>query len=147
MSVVKKMKVLALSSLALTLVSCGGDSNGSKKSRPEMNAVCDSLECMSTVDWKITLQGQDFPKKTRLEINGESVLDECMGKQQYSIDREGTPQSVSLPNYLVPRRGELKIKIVDQGWDCSSETVVLNNDNVGFELDKSEAGTRIVINL
>lgn len=139
-------KILALAGLTLTLVSCGNDSKSSKSTQ-EINPVCDSIECLSNITWKINLQGQDFPRKSRVEINAVSVLDECMGKQQYSIDRDSTPQSLTLENYTVPRAGEVKIHIVDQGWDCSEEQTFIKNDNVTFEVDKGVAGNRVIINL
>lgn len=142
----KSLKVLALVGLTMTLVSCGNDSKSSKRA-PEMNPVCDGIECLSSVTWKINLQGQDFPRKARVEINGASVLDECMGKQEYSIDRDSTPQSLTLENFTVPRAGDVKIHIVDQGWDCSDERTFISNDNVPFEVERGVAGSRVIINL
>ena len=145
-SLKKGLFLVAVSSLLLSLASCGNDSKSSRKSKV-LNPVCDSIDCLSSVDWKINLQGQVFPGKTRLEINDETVLDECMSKQQYQIDRDAAPQSITLYSFRVPKKGQVKMKIVDQGWDCSQERVFLYRDNVDFTLTKGLNGRFILINL
>ncbi len=148
MSFRKNLSLVALSTLLVTAVSCGNDSKSSKKkSTPEVNPVCDSIDCMSTVNWKIVLQGQVFPVKTRVDINGETVLDECMGKQQYSIDRSAAPMSITLDNFYVPRAGAANIKIIDRGWDCRQNINFISVENAQFEVVKSSGLREILFNL
>jgi hypothetical protein len=109
---------LITGTLLLSLASCGNDKKTS--SRQEANPVCSEIDCLSSVNWKIQLQGRAFPDKARLDINGTTVLNECVSKQRYSIDRYTEPQSVYLDNFYVPKRGELKISVVDLG-QCDSE--------------------------
>lgn len=135
------------STLLLSLVSCGNKKSNSKTSGSVVNTVCDNINCMSSIDWKIFLQGQVFPKKSRLEINGETVLDECLSKQQYRIDRESAPQSITLGGFIVPKQGQVRLRIVDQGWDCSDERTFIQKENVPFEVVKTITGREIVINL
>src|SRR5690554_2042047 len=130
----KTMSLLSLTAALLLTVSCGGkDSSSSsspkQKKGVELNTVCDRLECLSTVDWRLILQGQNFPEKTKLIIDNETVLDECLGKQQYSVNRSTAPMSIRLDNYKVPR-GPINIKIVDQGWDCRQHTTFLDKRGV-----------------
>lgn len=139
--------LLSLSVLLLT-VACGGDSSSSKRKKGvELNTVCDRLECLTSVDWKLVLQGQNFPEKTKLVIDGETVLDECLGKQQYSVNRMAAPMSISLDNFKVPM-GPINIKIVDQGWDCRQHTTFLDKRGVSYNLEKSNFGVQqLVIDL
>ena len=118
--------LLSISALLLT-VACGSDKSSSspkEKTGVELNTVCERLECLSVVDWKLVLQGQNFPEKTKLIIDNETVLDECLGKQQYSVDRNSAPMSITLDSFRVPS-GPINVKIVDQGWDCRSHTTFL----------------------
>lgn len=141
----KKMTTLAVSSLLLTLASCGGDSKSSKK-RAELNTVCEDVSCLSTVNWKIVLQGRVFPDRARVDINGSTVLNECVSKQKYVINRDAVPQSIYLDNYIVPKRGDLKIRVVDLGH-CDSASTFIEDDKVNFELVKHGLGREILINL
>lgn len=144
MSTKKNLKVLIAGSLLLTLVSCGNDNKS--KSRSELN-TCGEIDCLSSVNWKILLQGRSFPEKSRVDINGTTVLNECVSKQKYAIDRAAEPETLYLENYLVPKRGELKIDVVDLGSDCASESSFISNDNVDFEVSKTLDVTEVVINL
>lgn len=147
MNVRKNLTLLAVSSLILTLASCGNDSKSSRKQAPEVNPICDSINCMSSINWKIVLQGQVFPENTRVDINGETVLDECMGKQQYQINRSAAPMSLTLDNFYVPRSGAANIKVIDQGWDCRQEITFLSVENAQFEVVKSSGMREILFNL
>lgn len=145
MKVGKKMSAIVASSLLLTLVSCGGDSSSSNK-RKEANTVCEDLSCYSSLNWKIALQGRVFPDKTRIDINGTTVLNECVSKQKYMIDRDAVPQYLYLENYTVPKRGDLKIKVLDLGH-CDSASTFIEDNNVNFEMVKHGLGREIQINL
>lgn len=140
----KNFSLIVAGSLLLTLVSCG---NNDKSSSRRGNDVCGEVDCLSSVDWKIQLQGKAFPDKTRLDINGTTVLNECVSKQKYQIDRYAEPQNVILENFYVPKRGDLKINVVDLGSDCNSESTFISDNNVEFEVDKSSGTGQILINL
>lgn len=147
----KKLSLLSLSAALLLTVSCGGkeSSSSTKKEKKgvELNTVCDRLECLTNIDWKLILQGQNFPEKTKLIIDGETVLDECLGKQQYSVSRNSAPMSISLDHFKVPT-GPINIKIVDQGWDCRQHTTFLDKRGASYTLEKSNfGGQQLVINL
>lgn len=138
------LKIFMASALLLTLASCGNDKKSS--SRQEVNPVCSEIDCLSTVNWKILLQGRAFPDKARLDINGTTVLNECVSKQKYSIDRYTEPQSIYLENFYVPKKGQLKINIVDLGR-CDSESSFINDSNVNFDIVKDNFSNEILINL
>jgi hypothetical protein len=144
MSTRRNLNLLLAGSLLLTLASCGND----KKSRPQkqINPVCAEMNCLSSVNWKMLLQGRAFPDKTRIDINGTTVLNECVSKQKYAINRYAQPQSFYLENYYVPKRGDLKIDVIDLGH-CDSETTFINDEKVHFEVVKEGDNTEIVINL
>jgi hypothetical protein len=148
MNVRKNLTLLAVSSLLLTLASCGNDSKSSRKQQaPEVNPICDNISCMTSINWKLVLQGQIFPEKTRVDINGETVLDECLGKQQYQINRSAAPMSLTLDNFYVPRSGAANIQIFDQGWDCMQKKSFLSVEKAQFEVVKSNGMREILFNL
>lgn len=144
MSARKNLNLLIAGSLLLTLVSCGNDNSSSRK---QAETCGDEISCLSSVNWKIQLQGKSFPDKARVDINGTTVLNECVSKQKYSIDRYAEPQNLMLENFYVPKRGELKINVIDLGSDCHSESTLISDDNVEFELTKSTGVSEILINL
>lgn len=145
MSVKKHVKLATVSLLLLGLVGCGN--NDSKTStNTQKDAVCTTLNCMSYINWKFQLQGQVFPSKVRVEINGESVLDECRPKQQYSIDRETAPQSFTLYNFYVPKNG-IKVHILDRGYSCNESRTFMVKENAEYELVKSGSASELLINL
>lgn len=141
----KTLNLAVVSGLLLTLASCGN--NDKSKSGSEMNPVCSEIDCLSSINWKIQLQGKSFPDKARVDINGTTVLNECVSKQKYSINRDSSPQSLYLENYYIPKRGELKIDVVDMGNDCHSESSFISDDNVEFELTKEMEVSELLINL
>lgn len=145
MSTRKSLNVLIAGSLLLTLASCGNDNKSS--SRKEANPICSEVDCMSSVNWKIVLQGRAFPDKSRVDINGTTVLNECVSKQKYSIDRSAEPQQLYLENFYVPKRGELKIDVIDMGSDCDNESSFISDSNVNFEVSKTGEVSEIHINL
>lgn len=136
--------LLVAGSLLLTLVSCGNDNKSSSRQKQD---ACGEVDCLSSVNWKIVLQGKTFPDKSRVDINGTTVLNECVSKQKYAIDRSAEPQQLYLENFYVPKRGEVKINVVDLGNDCHSESTFLSDDNVEFEVSKEAGVSEIVINL
>lgn len=141
----KNLSLLVAGSLLLTLASCGNDSKS--KSHRSLNPICAEIDCLSSVNWKIQLQGRSFPQKSRVDINGTTVLNECVSKQRYFIDRHSSPEALYLENYIVPKRGALKIDVVDMGYDCESESTFISNDKVDFEVNKTSGQTEILINL
>jgi hypothetical protein len=144
MSTSKNLKVLLAGSLLLTLVSCGNDHNSKSHAKAPS---CGDVDCLSSVNWKIVLQGRSFPDKSRVDINGSTVLNECVSKQKYAIDRTAEPEQLYLENYLVPKRGDLKIDVIDMGHDCASESTFISNDKVDFEVSKTAGQTEILISL
>lgn len=145
MSTKKHVQVAAASLLLLGLVGCGNKDSKSTNTT-QKDAVCTTLNCMNSINWKLQLQGQIFPNKVRVEINGESVLDECRSKQQYSVDRESAPQSITLYNFYVPRDG-VKIRIIDRGYSCNEYSTFLQKDNAEYEMVKSGNYSELLINL
>jgi hypothetical protein len=140
----KNFGVLIISTLLLSVVSCGGDSDHKAAPQAEQNPVCSTLNCQSTVDWKIFLQGRSFPNKALVEINGEAVVNDCFGKLKYSIDRATAPQSITLDHYKVPTATSVKIVVTDMGENCDSASTFFSDDSVDFEVVKD---TEIVINI
>lgn len=143
------LKIATLATLLALGTACGDKNSSSSANvrKPQQNAVCEGIDCLNSITWKLVLQGNVFPEKTRVEINDNTVLDECHSKQQYSIDRASAPQSLTLENYVVPRRGHVKIHIVDQGHDCTSEHTFYSKKDVDFEVVKSALGQQVLINL
>ena len=129
--------VVAASSL-FVLVSCGGSSSGSSSKRQEQQQ-----ETLSSVNWKIFLQGRSFPTKSTVMINDSMLLNECMGKQQYFIDRSTDPQSITIEKYFVPAEGELKISVSD----CTDGSIFFAQDNVPFDMIKENNVPEIIVNL
>lgn len=142
----QSFQVLAVGSLLLSVVSCGSDSNKSSP-EPSISTLCSEISCLSTVNWKIQLQGRSFPDKARVDVDGVTVLNECISKQKYSIDRYSEPQSLMLENYTVPAQGKVKVQITDLGADCRSSSTFLEDNNVQYEVIKSESAVELLLNL
>ena len=145
MSIRKTLSFLVTSGLLLTFASCGNDSKS--KSHKEVNPVCSEIDCLSSINWKIVLQGRAFPDKARVDINGTTILNECVSKQRYSINRWSEPQELYLEGFFVPKRGDLKIDIVDLGSDCSYESSFISDNDVEFEVSKNAGMSEILIRL
>jgi hypothetical protein len=145
MSTIKKLQIAAMSALMLGAIGCGNKEKSSNNS--ELNPVCTTINCLSSVTWKLQLQGNVFPAKARLDINGETVLDECYSKQLYKIDRDSAPQSITLHGFFVPKEGQVRIRVVDRGYGCKDESTFLYHENVPFEVVKGAFGSEILINL
>lgn len=145
MDIRKNLGMVLASGLLLTLASCGGNGKSSRVST-QADPVCEDVSCLSSVNWKIILNGKVFPDKSRVDINGTTVLNECVSKQKYSIDRYSVPQILALDNYIIPKRGDLKIQVMDLGR-CDSESTFISDDNVNFELVKGVDVSEVVIHL
>jgi hypothetical protein len=145
MSTSKNLQILLAGSLLLTLASCGNESKSN--SGRQMNPICSEINCLSSVNWKIVLPGRSFPDKARVDVNGTTVVNECVSKQKYLIDRSADPQMLYLDNYTVPTKGDLKIDVIDMGSDCDFESTFISNDKVDFEVSKSSGLTEILITL
>ena len=146
MSIQKTISGIALSAIFLTLVSCGNKDHSSSNTK-SINPVCSELDCLSSITWKIELPGKSFPSKSRIDINGTTVLNECVSKQKYAIDREEEPQNIVLENFYVPKKGQLKIDVVDLGHDCESESSFLSESDVQFEVTKGLEANELLIRL
>lgn len=147
MSKKKAWSILSVFTLLL-VVACGGkDSSSSPKKLSELNRACEKLDCLTMVDWKLVLQGQNFPERTKLVIDGETVLDECHDKQIYSVNRDTAPMSIRLDSYKVPT-GPIHVKIIDRNWDCQGTAVFLEKKGATYTLEKTNfGGQQIVIDL
>ncbi|WPU63480.1 hypothetical protein [Peredibacter starrii] len=145
MDIRKTISMALASALLLTLVSCGEKDNKSHVSK-QANPICEDVNCLSSVNWKIILNGKVFPDKSRVDINGTTVLNECVSKQKFMIDRDSVPQTLSLDNYIVPKRGDVKIHVIDLGH-CDSESTFIKDDNVNFDLVKGGETNEVVIHL
>jgi hypothetical protein len=146
MSTRKNLNLLFFAgSLLLTLVGCGNDTKS--KGQKELNPVCSEIDCLSSVNWKIILPGRSFPEKSRVDINGTTVLNECVSKQKYAIDRTAEPETLYLENYIVPQKENLRIEVLDLGSDCDSESSFIVNEKVNFDINKLTGITEIVISL
>lgn len=129
--------------LIISLIGCGNKTKS--RSQSEVNPVCSEIDCLSSINWKILLRGQSFPEKTRLDVNGTTLLNECVSKQKYVIDRTSDPEILLLENFYIPKKGELKIDLFDLGSDCGAETKILSNEDVSFSVEKSSGRSEIVI--
>jgi hypothetical protein len=143
MGVVKHLNLLLVGGLLLGYAGCGNESKS--KTRKSVSAVCAGVDCLSSVSWKLLLDGRSFPTKSRIDIDGTTVLNECVSKQKYFIDRSTSPESLVLPDFYVPKRGELAIDIIDMGDDCANESIFFTDDDVEFEVTKSNGESEILI--
>lgn len=139
--------LVMITGLLLTLASCGNDSKKSSTAKAPLSTLCEDVDCLSSVNWKIMLPGRSFPEKSRVDINGTTVLNECVAKQKYMIERSVEPQFLMLENYYIPKRGELKIDVIDMGADCESYSTFISNDKVHFEFVKGASSSEIQISL
>ena len=144
MSFRKNLNLIMLTGLVV-LASCGNKDDKKSSSTQELNTICEDISCVSSVNWKIMLPGRSFPEKTRLDINGTTVLNECVSKQNYFVDRMAEPQTITLDGYYVPKQGELKIDVIDLGSDCSSYSKFISNDKVPFTFIKGTTSSEIHI--
>jgi len=136
-----------------SLASCGDDSSSKKNaqaSREVNEAVCEGVDCLENIDWKILIAGKSYPDHTRIVVNGIVVTDECLaGKAYAKIDRTSDVLVVKLKKFFVPRPGAVKIMITDLG-ECKRDDIdveYLANDNVAFDVVKSTEIPEILINL
>jgi hypothetical protein len=134
-----------LAALSLSLVSCGRQVKPHSSSAT--STLCSGIDCLSTINWKIRLHGKNFPEKTRLDINGEVILNECLEKQKYTIDRDSSPQSIWLESFYVPKQDEVQVEIHDLGPDCRTDSLFLSDDNVRVELSKESETQEILVDL
>ncbi len=139
----KTLNLVVMGSLLFGAMSCGNESKS--KSRRTVNPVCSGVGCLSSINWKLLLEGRSFPSKSRIDINGTTILNECVSKQKYFIDRSTAPEALVLPDFTMPKRGELAIDIIDMGDDCAQESVFFSDDNVEFEFTKSGDANEVLI--
>ncbi|HXH73581.1 MAG TPA: hypothetical protein VNJ08_01350 [Bacteriovoracaceae bacterium] len=135
----KNFKMVTLTALMLVASACSKDKSNKKAAAPQVSPApdaitCEGLDCMETVTWRLLLQGNVFPANTRVAINGSTVLDECQGKQEFHIDREAAPQSLTLEKFMVPKAGQVQVHVVD----CKTEVEFISNKDVTFEVVANE---------
>ncbi len=151
----RSLIVLSFFSL-FTLFSCGGENSKStarsiklKKeitSKNENSTSCLGITCLSSIDWKLYLQGKSFPDRVKLMINQDVVINECLGKQKYHVSRGLNPQMIYLDLYKVPSTQKVLIEVVDLGADCMSESTFLK-DEFEYEVSKKNEYFELMINL
>ena len=146
MSFSKNLQLVVASGLLLSLSSCGNNDNKSSRTK-SVNPVCSELDCLSSINWKIQLEGKSYPDKARVDVNGTTVINECVSKQKYWIDRNSDPQNLMLENFYIPQRGQLKIDVIDMGNNCESETTYISDTDVEFEIIKGLADNELLIRL
>lgn len=127
--------------LLFTLASCGGDSNGSSKRGPTVDQL------VTSADWKILLEGRSFPNKAVVAVNDEVVVNECADKQSYFINREASPQFLSMADYKVPTAEVIKIEVTDMGDNCDAESSFFSGADVPFEMTKDGAHAEVIVRL
>ncbi|MGE3610619.1 MAG: hypothetical protein AB7I27_13595 [Bacteriovoracaceae bacterium] len=138
-------KILIITSF-LTLMSCGDNHKKSHLKAPQV----ESDAIISNINWKIQFPGKHLPDNLLLEINGNTLLDECSGgksKSMVKVDRFSNPMEMKIDNYFMPKRGDLKIEVKDLGIDCSSETSFIKNDDVQFSILKDLNSSELLIEL
>ena len=140
-----RKSIFMMISFLLVLSSCGKDDKKSGR-RVETNPICEDVSCLSTVNWRVQLPGRVFPDKVRVDINGTTVLNECVSKQKYFIERNAIPQTLYLEDYQIPKRGDLKIHVRDLG-NCDSFSMFIENNMVDFEFLKMGMEREILISL
>lgn len=128
-----------------SLISCGHEK--SSQSSKEINTICEDSDCLSKVNWKIILQGKSFPSKSRVVINNETVINECISKQKYSIDRTSNPENIVLENFQMPNDDRVRLSIYDLGEDCSQNIEFIKSEDIPFEKIKTANFLEILINL
>ncbi len=143
MDMSKTLYLVVMGSLLFGAISCGN--RPESKSRKTVNPVCSGVGCLSSISWKLLLEGRSFPSKSRIDINGTTILNECVSKQKYLIDRSTAPESLVLPDFTMPKRGELAIDVIDMGDDCAQESTFFSDDNVDFEFTKSGDTNEVLI--
>lgn len=146
MSIKKNLQVALVGTLLLSAVSCGSDNKSSSPvANQETNTLCAENEvCADTVNWKILLEGSSFPESASVKINDFAVIDECHdSKSEIKIDRTTNPESITLKDFFVPKRGELKIVVSD----CAAEVEVLSNTDVDFSVEKDGETRSILVRL
>jgi hypothetical protein len=143
--ILKKRTILIFTFLLLLLSLVGCGNKNKSNSQREVNAACSEIDCLSSINWKILLRGQSFPDKARVDVNGTTVLNECISKQKYFIDRTADSEVLMLDNFYIPKSGDLKIDLYDLGNDCGIESKIISNEDVPFSVEKSLNGSEILI--
>ncbi len=143
MGLSRTVSIVVFGSFLLGATGCGNESKST--TRRTMNPVCSGVGCLSTISWKFLLEGRSFPAKSRIDVNGTTVLNECVSKQKYFIDRSTSPEALVLPDFPMPKRGALAIDIMDLGDDCAQESMFFSDADVDFEFTKSGDSHEVLI--
>ncbi|HXH29378.1 MAG TPA: hypothetical protein VNJ01_01075 [Bacteriovoracaceae bacterium] len=129
---------LALAStLLFAAVGCGNN----KKSKKAIGNKTTQPVVESTIDWRITLNTGTFPARSRVEVNGSDVTDECLEKSPKLIDRSAMPEVLTIPAYFMPKAGALSINV----YNCVDNSLFLTDANVDFTVSK--VGTANVLEI
>lgn len=125
----------------LTMTGCGDERK--KVTQKELNPICSEADCSFTSTWKIFMPGKSFPVKTRLDINGVTVLDECAGKQKYQVSRGQETEMILLDYFYLPLDQKISVELFHRGESCDELTSVLSLQDVAYEL-KNDLGQNVV---
>jgi len=125
----------------LTLTGCGEEKK--KVTQKELNPICSEADCSLTSTWKIFMTGKSFPVKTRLDMNGVTVLDECAGKQKYHVSRGQETEMILLDYFYLPLDQKISVDLFHRGESCDELTPVLSLQDVSYEV-KNDLGQNVV---
>lgn len=146
------LKVILFCAL-LSLISCGSDSDSKSSPAAEasQDALCSaedtSINCLKTVDWKISIASKTFPSNAKIDINGINVVDECFGsKVTAKINRSTDPMILKLKQFIIPT-GAVKVHVSDQGAACDKEEDHFNEENMPYDVVKTAGADEIHMNL
>lgn len=154
---IKFRPLIVLSFFSLfTLFSCGSENSNKKApsgaqkkdsvTKVDEEYSCEGITCLSTIDWKLYLRGKELPKNVKLIIDDQVILNECLGKQKYSISRGLSPQVIYLDQFVVPKKDKVEVEIWDLGEFCEEESSFLKNE-FSFEVKKLNTFYELVIEL
>jgi hypothetical protein len=128
-----------------TVTGCGEEKK--KVTQKELNPICSEADCSLTSTWKIFMSGKSFPVKTRLDMNGVTVLDECAGKQKYHVSRGYQTEMILLEYFYLPLDQKISVELFDRGEHCDELTSVLSLQDVAYEVKKDQGVNAVHIHL
>ena len=115
-------------------IGCGEQKRS--QTQKESNPVCSGINCHLPSTWKMVMPGRYFPRKIRLDINGVTVLDECTGKQKYTVSRAEDPQMILLDHFYLPLENMINIKIFERSETCDDMKDFLSLEDASYEIKK-----------
>jgi hypothetical protein len=129
----------------LSMTGCGEEKK--KVTQKELNPICSEEDCSLNSTWKIFMSGKAFPVKTRLDMNGVTVLDECAGKQKYHVTRGPEGEMILLDHFYLDLDQKIGLEIFERGETCDELTSVLSLQDVAHEVKKDQGKNVVHIHL